>query len=175
VFGKGIANGMPLGAITGKRKFMEKFNDVFFSTSYGGETLSLAAGMAVIQELKNKSVIQHCWKLGEFFFSEFNKISDELEVNIKMEGIPVRSLIVCKNFKDEPSLLLKSLFYQETLKREILFGPGYVFFCYSHSMKDVKKTLQACRESMKIVRNAIQTNTVKKTLQGKILKRVMTF
>ena len=95
VFGKGIANGMPLGAITGKRKFMEKFNDIFFSTSYGGETLSLAAGMAVIQELKNKSVIQHCWKLVKFFFSEFNKISDELEVKIKMEGIPVRSSIVC--------------------------------------------------------------------------------
>ena len=52
VFGKGIANGMPLAAITGKTKYMEKFNDVFYSTTYGGEALSLAASIAVINEMK---------------------------------------------------------------------------------------------------------------------------
>ena len=52
MFGKGVANGMPLAVITGKRKYMEKFNDVFYSTTYGGETLSLAAAIAVINEIK---------------------------------------------------------------------------------------------------------------------------
>ena len=175
VFGKGVANGMPLAVITGKRKYMEKFNDVFYSTTYGGETLSLAAAIAVINEIKRKPVIKHCWNLGSILNSEFNKLADEIGVNIKMEGIPVRSSIICKNSNGKPSLLIKSLFYQEMVKRGILFGPGWVFLSYSHSMKDIKKTLDASKKSMKIVKNAIDTKTVKSSLQGKIMKSVMKF
>ncbi|MGI0022710.1 MAG: aminotransferase class III-fold pyridoxal phosphate-dependent enzyme, partial [Nitrososphaeraceae archaeon] len=175
VFGKGIANGMPLGAITGKAKFMEEFNEVFYSTTYGGETLSLAAASAVIDELKEKPVIKHCWELGKHLNSEFNKLAKELEVNVKMEGFPVRSSIVCKNANNEPSLLLKSLFYQETLRNGILFGPGAVFLSYSHSKKDIEKTLESCEASMKILKNAIKNNNVKKSLRGQIMKQVMTF
>jgi len=175
VFGKGVANGMPLAVITGKRKYMEKFNDIFYSTTYGGETLSLAASIAVINEIKRKPVIKHCWNLGSILNSEFNKLADEIGVNIKMEGMPVRSSIICKNSNGKPSLLIKSLFYQEMVKRGILFGPGWVFLSYSHSMKDIKKTLDESKKSMKIVKNAIDTKTVKSSLQGKIMKSVMKF
>ena len=71
--------------------------------------------------------------------------------------------------------LLKSLFYQEMVKRRIIFGPGSVFLSYSHSMNDIKKTLEASKKSMKIVKKAIDTKTVKKSLHGKIMKSVMTF
>ena len=175
VFAKGIANGMPLGAITGKRKYMEQFNDVFFSTTYGGETLSLAAAKAVIQEIKEKPVIKHCWKLGDYFMSEFNKIADEIGVSVKVEGMPVRSKIICRDSSERPSLLLKSLFCQETLRRGILFGNGYVFFSYSHSKNDIKKTLKSCETSMKILKKAIKSKTVKKQLKGDVMKPVMTF
>ena len=175
VFGKGIGNGMPLGAITGKRKFMNMFNDVFYSTTYGGETLSLAAGMAVIREFKEKPVIKHCWSLGESFISNFNTTSEEIGVNVKIEGLPVRSKIVCKDEFNEPSVLLKSLFYQECVKRGILFGPGYIFFSYSHSKKDIEKTLEVCKISMSILKNAIKNKNVKKLLSGNKMKQVMTF
>lgn len=85
-FGKGIANGMPLGAITGKSKYMEKFNDIFYSTTYGGETLSLAAASAVIDEIQTKPVTKHLWKLGEYFTSEFNKITENLDVNVNLSN-----------------------------------------------------------------------------------------
>jgi len=175
VFGKAIANGMPLGAITGKQKFMEIFEDVFYSTTFGGETLSLAAGMAVIDEIQNKPVIDYCWKIGKHLFTEFNKMSTEIGVSIKMEGLPIRSRIICRDDKNQPSLLLRSLFYQETIKRGILFGPGYILFSYSHSKKDIEKVLDACETSMKILKKAIDSNSVKKLLRGKIMKRVMTF
>jgi len=174
-FGKGIANGMPLGAITGKRKFMEKFNEIFYSTTYGGETLSLAAASAVLAELKEKPVVKHFWKIGNYFNKVFNKLADEIGVNIKLEGPSIRSIIVCRDEKNNPSLLYKSLFYQETIKRGILFGPGAVMFSYSHSNKDVKKTLKACEDSMKILKKAIETKKVSKLLKGKVMKPVLTF
>ena len=61
------------------------------------------------------------------------------------------------------------------VKRRIIFGPGSVFLSYSHSMNDIKKTLEATEKSMKIVKKAIDTKTVKKSLHGKIMKSVMTF
>ena len=175
VFGKGIGNGMPLGAITGKRKVMEQFNDVFYSTTYGGEALSLAAGGAVIDEIMKKPVVKHGWRLGGSLMNQFNKLAEENDVKIKMEGFPVRSSIICRDENNEPSLLLKSLFLQETLKRGILFGPGAVFLSYSHSENDIKKTLLACNESMKILKKAVKEKNVKRILRGKVMKRVMTF
>jgi len=175
IFGKAIGNGMPLAAITGKTKFMQKFNDVFYSTTYGGETLSLAAGIAVIDELKNKPVVKHCWELGEWFISKFNKISEQLDVNVKLEGLPVRSTIVCRDTKGKPSLLQKSLFCQEAINRGILFGRGYVMLCYSHSMSDLEKTLLVCEKSMEILKRANETKSVKKYLKGNVMKPVMSF
>lgn len=175
VFGKGIANGMPLGAITGKRKYMEKFNDIFYSTTYGGETLSLAASLAVIAELEQKPVIKHCWNLGDILITNFNKIASKYDVNISMEGLPIRSTINCLDHNQNPSLEIKSLFFQEMINQGILFGPGYVLLSYSHSLSDIKKTLKAVDYSMKIVENAIKTNSVKKSIKGNVMKRVMTF
>ena len=175
VWGKGIANGMPLGAITGKSQFMEKFNDIFYSTSYGGETLSLAAGSAVLKEIDTKPVIEYLWKIGKDFTDSFNQISSELSVDIKIEGLPVRSVINCRDDSGKISLLIKSLFYQETVRRGILFGPGAILVSYSHTSKDIKKTLSICEKSMKIVKKAIENDSVQKQLKGKIMKSVMSF
>ena len=92
-FGKAIGNGMPLGAITGKEEYMKEFNDIFYSTTYAGEALSLTAGNAVVDEYLNKPVIKHCWKMGQLLKDNFNKISSELKLNAKWNGLPVRGSI----------------------------------------------------------------------------------
>lgn len=55
--GKSIANGMPLSALIGDRKIMERFapgdrTNAFYSTTMGGETLSLAACLATLDQLQ---------------------------------------------------------------------------------------------------------------------------
>ena len=49
-FGKGLANGYPLSALVGKEEYMVVMKDIFFSGTFGGETLSLAAAKARIGE-----------------------------------------------------------------------------------------------------------------------------
>src|SRR5437870_5450218 len=63
-FGKGMANGMPLAAVVGKGEYMRKFEEAFFSTTFGGETLSLAAAKATIGEFRRLDVATHLWKMG---------------------------------------------------------------------------------------------------------------
>ena len=174
-FGKGMANGMPMAAITGKQKIMEKFSDIFYSTTYGGEALSLAACSAVINEMSEKPVLKHISKLSKNLYSEFNKIAKELDVNIKIEGTDIRSVINYYDKQNRPSLILKSLFYQETIKNGILFGPGAVLLSYSHTQNDIKKTLEVCENAMKHMKKIENSKNLKKYLKGNPIKPVMTF
>lgn len=174
-FGKGMANGMPLAAITGKEEIMRKFSDIFYSTTYGGETLSLAACSAVIDEITEKPVINHIYKLSKYLYHEFNKLASESGINIKMEGTDIRSIINYRDNKDNVSLMHKSLFYQETIKNGILFGPGAVLLSYSHTKKDVEKTLEISEKAMKKMKNIEKKKNLQKLLNGKPIKSVMTF
>src|SRR5262249_46665839 len=45
-FGKGMANGMPISAVVGRRDVMRLMEDIFFSGTFSGECLSLAASLA---------------------------------------------------------------------------------------------------------------------------------
>lgn len=48
-FGKALANGMPLSVLVGKARIMTRFDNIFFSLTNAGESLSLAAAKAVIR------------------------------------------------------------------------------------------------------------------------------
>src|SRR5439155_7204120 len=42
-FGKGMANGLPIAAVVGRRHLMEELEEVFVSSTFCGDTLALAA------------------------------------------------------------------------------------------------------------------------------------
>ena len=71
-FGKGIANGFPLSALAGRREIMElgglrtdRDRVFLLSTTHGGETCALAAGLATISEYQKRDVIGHLHRTGE--------------------------------------------------------------------------------------------------------------
>lgn len=51
-FGKAMGNGMPISAVVGRNDIMQGMEDIFFSATFGGETLSLAAAIATIDKLE---------------------------------------------------------------------------------------------------------------------------
>lgn len=174
-FGKAIGNGMPLGAITGKEEYMKEFNNVFYSTTYGGESLSLAAGNAVVDEYLHKPVIKHCWQMGQNLKDSFNKISSELKLDAKWNGLPIRGSIEFSNKNGNSKNILKSLFLQECIKNNIMIGQGESLISYSHKMKDIKNTIIVFEKALQTISEAIQKNNVLDKLKGKEIKSVMTF
>ena len=56
-FGKGLANGYPLSAVAGRADIMALMEEIFFSFTFGGETLSLAASLATMTKLQNRPVV----------------------------------------------------------------------------------------------------------------------
>ena len=172
-FGKAMANGMPISAVVGKREIMEVFDEIFFSFTFGGEVLSLAASIATIKEFKQKRVIEHLWKQGKKLKVGYNALTKvhKLENYTACIGLPPRTVITFKDIRQTDSLELKTLLQQEAIKRGILCG-GSHNVCYSHTDEDIEKTLQAYDEALQIMARAIAKGDIKKFIQGDIVKPV---
>ena len=172
-FGKAMANGYPLSAIVGRRDVMEWFDEVFFSFTFGGETLSLAAAKATISEMKGKSVISHLWEQGRKLKDGYNVLAKEFGVNDFTEciGLSPRTVIAFKDEAGEESLIFKSLFQQECLKRGILFSGGQNI-CFRHSNADIDQTLRVYRSAMEILAEAINHKDALQRLAGQPISPV---
>ena len=57
-FGKGLANGYPLSAVAGRRDVMKLMEEIFFSFTFGGEALSLAAAKATLTKLNSRPILE---------------------------------------------------------------------------------------------------------------------
>ena len=172
-FGKAMANGFPISAIVGKKEIMKLFEEVFFSFTFGGEIVSIAAAIATIKELKEKNVIRYLWERGRKLKDGYNVLVKEfgLEKYTQCIGYPPRTMITFKNEKGEDWWELKSLFQQECIKRGILFT-GNHNICFSHTNKDIDYTLKVYRTVLEIIKDAIKKNKVKELLEGEPVKPV---
>lgn len=172
-FGKGMANGLPLSAITGPTEFMKIFDELWVSSTNNSETLSLAGTKAVINEMKEKNTIEHCWNIGKILFEGWNKIAEQNNINAKMTGYPIRMELKCFDTSGLESLSMKSFILQEMIKQNIfmsILGASYI--CYSHSKQDVENTLQSFENVCKIINNEIKNDDYEKFLEGPLPKTI---
>jgi len=86
VFAKGMANGMPLSAYCGRRDLMQQAKRAIVSTTYGGETLSLAAAKATIETYQRENVVAFLWKQGEKLWSAVNRLLADRRIGARVEG-----------------------------------------------------------------------------------------
>ena len=109
VLGKGMANGFPLSAVVGKEDIMQGFNDIFFSTTFGGETLSLAAAKATIIKLQQTGAIDSIYNFGVKLQTQLNdKISKyQLSEKIKIIAHPAWSFVDLSGFSELDAMKLK--------------------------------------------------------------------
>ncbi|MEW6008460.1 MAG: aminotransferase class III-fold pyridoxal phosphate-dependent enzyme [Candidatus Omnitrophota bacterium] len=172
-FGKAMGNGFPISAVVGKKEIMKLFEEVFYSFTFGGEIVSIAAAIATIKELRKKSVIRYLWSQGRKIKDGFNVLVKEysLENHMQCRGLPPRTVITFKDEKGDDGLLLKSLFQQECIDRGILFTSAHNI-CFSHSDKDIDYTLRVYNTVLEIIKGAVLRGRVKKMLKGEMLKPI---
>ena len=160
-FGKGCANGMPLNLVCGRADIMAECENVFFSGTFGGECLSIAASIATIKEMMERNTIDHCWDMGLKLMDGLNA----MERGIHVFGYPCRPIYDLWDNSPE----VKTLFMQECVKRGILAHAGYFNLSYSHKEKDIQETLNVCETALRIVDNAVNNRNVKECLEGGLI------
>lgn len=165
-FGKGMANGLPLSALVGRADFARQFEEVFVSSTFGGDTLALAAARASIDEYVQKPVIAHLWAAGRRFQDGFKLAVGRTGVPAECIGFPVHPKVVFRHAKDETNRALMSLFLQETARRGVIFHFAGFNVSFSHSDTDVDQSLEACEAALRIVGEALADGRVAERLEG---------
>ena len=87
-FAKGIANGMPLSCYCGRADIMDVIPKAGVSSTYSGETLSLAAAKAVVHEYRTRGVVEHLWARGRQLMDGMNALFDEHGLDCQVVGCP---------------------------------------------------------------------------------------
>ncbi len=170
-FGKGMANGMPLSAIVGREKIMATMENIFFSSTFGGETLSLAAAHATINKYQKYNITEHFKMLGEQLITRLQTIIKKYKANniFSVSGHPAWSFLHIKENLTYSVLEIKTLFLQEMFKRGILIL-GTHNLSYAHKKSDIDKLLAAYNEIIPIIVGAINNKTLLEQLNCKPLK-----
>jgi glutamate-1-semialdehyde 2,1-aminomutase/spore coat polysaccharide biosynthesis protein SpsF len=168
-----MANGYPISAVVGAREIMKNFDEVFFSFTFGGEALSLAAAGATLKEISENKVIAHLWEQGRQLNDGFKVLAETYDVDrfMRSSGLAPRTVISFFDESGRESLLVKSLFQQECLKRGVLFS-GSQNICFSHSNGDIEHTLRVYRTAMEIVADAIRQGNLREKLEGEPVQPV---
>ena len=169
-FGKGVANGYPLSAIVGRKDIMTLMEDIFFSGTFGGETLSLAAAKATISKMQNSHVIEHIHQLG-------HRLQQGLAEHTRSNGFfsftghPAWTGLCIADGRNYTSIELKSLFLQEMFKRGILIG-GTHNLSYAHQAGDIDQLIAAYAEVIPLVTQAEKDKCLHKLLEGRTIEPI---
>jgi len=80
---KAMANGYPIAALVGQRKYMDWFapgGGVVFAGTYNGHPIGVAAALATVAELADGSVYRDCFALGKQAGAGIEEIGRELGI-----------------------------------------------------------------------------------------------
>jgi glutamate-1-semialdehyde aminotransferase len=163
-FGKAMANGMPLSAVVGRRDIMRLMappDNIFFSGTFFGETLSLAASLATIRKMEREHVVEKLRFWGrELAHGAQTRINATgLQDFIKLTGNETLKRL---SFHDAD---IAALFRREMAGSGTLIAASHNI-SFSHRGNEVARILRSYDHALHVVSNAILHGTVKDKLAG---------
>jgi len=169
-FGKAMGNGLPISALVGKKEIMRLFNEVFFSTTFGGEAASIASAIATIKTLQEQNLCDRFSLVGEKLKAGVTALiaAKGMARHFSIEGFPVRSFL---SIKEDPFLKLKTLFQQECVRRGILFTGGHNI-ALPHDDALIEQTLSVYDEVMDVIKYGLEYRMIDQLIAGKKLTPV---
>jgi len=143
VFGKGIANGMPLAVYCGRREVLGVLDrgEVVVTSTYGGETLSLAAATATMTAIRDRDVIQRLHTSGTRLQEGMNALFAEAGSAIRLVGHPA-----CPQFVGSDADV------QGFLRAAFRNGLSFYRVVYvnaAHTDADIDETLRRVAEALR--------------------------
>jgi len=170
-FGKGIANGYPLSVICGNREIMKEMENIFFSGTFGGELLSLAAANSVLRMHQEDLISPSLRMIGEDLFIQLQKTISETSMDeyLALKGHPSWKFLVWSEGEGLTVSELKTFFMQEMFRRGLLvLGTHNVTLAHKASIR--RSILNTYEEVLISMRQRISDGTLKRELQVKPLQ-----
>lgn len=166
-FGKAMANGFSLAAVTGKREFMKvgaidepgMERTFLLSSTHGGEMPALGAFIAATAINEAEDVPGHLWDYGARFREGWRACAaaHDLADHLVLEGPAVALNYVTRGADGAPSPALRTLLAQEMLKRGVMMP--WLAFAQAHGADELALTLEALDGAMAVYARALAEGT----------------
>ncbi len=144
-FSKAMGNGMPISAVVGRADIMSMFDHVFFSGTFNGETLSLAAAKACIDKIERNKVPEHLAAVGETLAMNVPESK-----HVWLSGHPTWKQL---HFSSPE---VREAFLTAMLANGVLVNTSHNV-CFAHNDDDMEIVLNAYRHAMDEVERVIES------------------
>ncbi len=160
--GKIIGGGLPVGAYGGKKEIMTRMapqGDVYQAGTLSGNPLAMAAGLATLKILKEKSPYDELDKKGDILFSGLKRVAEAAGVNVVINRVGSMGSLF---FTDEPVTDFETAktsdenlfkrYFRSMLDQGIYLAPSpyeAAFLSTAHSEETVRKTIECASVAFK--------------------------
>ena len=88
---KGIASGFPLSAVVGNRDLLKKWKFGSHGTTFGGNPVACAAGLATLEVIREEGLLANCRKMGARLLQGFEALKAEYPIvgHVRGKGLMV--------------------------------------------------------------------------------------
>lgn len=175
-FGKALANGFAVSALTGRRELMElggaqhdRDRVFLLSTTHGAQTHELAAALATMRFYAEHPVIETLYARGARLRAGFNAavVDHGLQGFVDLSSRDCNLLFGTRDAHRQPSQPMRTLFMQELVRHGII-APSFVV-SWSHSESDIDRTVDAVHAALAVYRQALDGD-VNTFLEGRPVK-----
>jgi glutamate-1-semialdehyde 2,1-aminomutase len=157
-FGKGLANGYPLSAVAGRADLMKVMEEIFFSFTFGGELLSLAAAKATLAKLRREPVIETLKRRGQRLVDGLRAVIADCNAGdfLSVGGDITWSFLMIGDRAPYASWQIKTLFLQEMFARGIL-TIGTHNLCHAHGDAEIDRLLAVYAEVVPLLAGSVSS------------------
>lgn len=172
-FGKSMGNGMPISAVVGRADIMHEMEEIFFSGTFGGECLSIAASIAVIDKMQRQPVIASLWEKGETLAAAVEGIikGHGLADVLSLSGSAPWKLLSWQDHINASKELIRSVFIQEMLRHGVLLTASHNI-CYAHDDENFSTTLTAYDQTLAFIRERLDGGRLDDALTGPVIEPI---
>lgn len=125
---KGMGNGVPIGWTIATAEVADKFPGLTFAT-FGGNPVSMAAGLAVIKTIEDEDLRTNCRVVGDYLYEKLCGLFERYDVigDVRGKGLmQALELVVDRKTKEpNPQAVLKV--FEETKRQGVLIGKGGLY------------------------------------------------
>ena len=171
-FGKGMANGMPISAMVGKKEFMKEMDSIFFSGTFGGETLSLAAALATINKIMSYPVLETISNTGNSLAEKVHECLTSLNIEwFSLCGHPSWKIFQIHTQDPKDTLVYRSVFIQLMAERGILITNSHNV-SYPLTSDDLKCVACSYEEALTVMNEFHCQKKIHTLLKGEAVKNI---
>ena len=124
--GKGFGNGFPVTCVAVREPYMESFESISASSSYGGNPMACAAALASIEVIEEENLLERSLHLGELALKRMRQMLSEHKIigDVRAKGCLMGIELVKDRDTKEPFDEAGKLVYQKAFRKGLAWIPA---------------------------------------------------